>query len=431
VSPPKRVVVVGAGIAGLSCAYFLRRRGLEVVIVEGDRVGSRRASSYGNGGWICPAQAGPLPEPGLTVVGMRALVRADSALYFRPSYLPRLVPWLRRFRSYCNERDFDRGTAALAALGKRSFELVDALAEDGVDFELYKLGFVCATADRATAQKVLRSLQGMREHGYRLPEHLLETHELHALEPALSPKVTAGFHMDEQWHVRASSLVEGLAARLRSDGVEIEEQQAVTGFDAGDGRLRAVRTPDGEYTGDAFVLAAGSWTQPLAKRLGVDFPMQPGKGYTFLVRPKVPPRYGILFADIHAGATPLADGVRIGGTMEFSGYDLAIDRRRVDNLFRLAREYLEVEQPQYEEPWAGLRPLTPDGLPILDRTARFGNVFVATGYSMLGMTLGPPAGEAMSELIVSGERPPVLEPFRIDRFERRRGNPGRGCPPPA
>ena len=244
---------------------------------------------------------------------------------------------------------------------------------------------------------------------------------MHALEPSLSPKVTAGFHMDEQWHVRANTLVEGLAARLRGDGVELEEGQPVTGFDVREGRVRAVSTADGEeYAGDAVVLAAGSWTQPLAGRLGIDFPMQPGKGYTFLVRPKTMPRHGILFADIHAGATPLGDAVRIGGTMEFSGYDLALDRRRIDNLFRLAREYVDLEQPDFEEPWAGLRPLTPDGLPVLDRAPRLANVFVATGYSMLGMTLGTPAGEAISDFVVSGERPPVLKPFRVDRFRLAR-----------
>jgi D-amino-acid dehydrogenase len=144
--------------------------------------------------------------------------------------------------------------------------------------------------------------------------------------------------------------------------------------------------------------------------------MQPGKGYTFLIRPQVMPRHGILFADIHAGATPFTDRVRIGGTMEFSGFDLAIDRRRIDNVFRLAREYIELEEPDYEEPWAGLRPLTPDGLPVIDRAGGLRNVHIATGYSMLGMTVSPNAGEALAEMIVTGIRPQVLEPFRIDRF---------------
>jgi D-amino-acid dehydrogenase len=422
VRSPRRVVVVGGGVAGLCCAYYLRQRDVDVTVLEAEHVGSRSASSYGNGGWICPAQAGPLPEPGLTLYGMRALLNADSALYFRPAYLPRLLPWLAQFWRYCNQRSFDAGTAALAGLGRRAFELVDGMVADGVSFELHKLGFVCATADVATADKVLRSLQGMRRHGYRLPEALLLGDDLHALEPSLSPKVTAGFHMEEQWHVRAHTLVEGLAASLRDKGVAIEEGARVTGFDTADRSLRAVRTTRGDFAADAFVLAAGSWTQPLAQSLGARFPMQPGKGYTFLIRPKTMPRHGILFADIHAGATPLGDRVRIGGTMEFSGYDLALDRRRIDTVFRFAREYIELQQPEYDQPWAGLRPLTPDGLPVLDRARPFRNAYVATGYSMLGMTLAAPAAEALTELILTGQRPPVLEPFRIERFRlfRRR-----------
>src|SRR5438477_438338 len=113
-SSPPRVVVVGAGVAGLFCAYYLRKRGADVVIVDATTVGSRAASSWGNGGWICPAQAGPLPEPGLTAYGVRSLFDPDSALYLKPGYLPRLAPWLLRFRSYCNTRAYEAGTAALA-----------------------------------------------------------------------------------------------------------------------------------------------------------------------------------------------------------------------------------------------------------------------------------------------------------------------------
>jgi D-amino-acid dehydrogenase len=413
---PRRVVVVGAGIAGLCCAYYLRQHDVEVVVLDAEGVGSPKASSYGNGGWICPAQAGPLPEPGLTIYGLRALLNADSALYFRPSYLPRLVPWLARFWTYCNERDFEHGTAALAALGKRSFELVESMAADGIEFELYRMGMVCATAEERDARKVLESLKVMRRYGYKLPDDLLLGDELHELEPSLSPRVKAGFFSEEQWHVRPDSMTRGIAASLRATGVEIVEGARVTGYDHRDGTLRAVRTAGGDHPADSFVLAAGSWTAPLAARLGVRFPMQPGKGYTFMIKPKVMPRHGILFADIHAGATPFGDRVRIGGTMEFSGFDTRIDERRIGTVFRLAKEYIEFEQPAFEEPWAGLRPLTPDGLPVLDRARPFRNVFVATGYSMLGMTVSAPAGEAMAALITTGERPAVLEPFRIDRF---------------
>jgi D-amino-acid dehydrogenase len=422
VTPPRRVVVVGAGVAGLFCAYYLRKRDVDVVVVDATTVGSRAASSWGNGGWICPAQAGPLPEPGLTAYGLRALFDPDSALYFKPSYLPRVAPWLLRFRSYCNARAFDAGTAALAQLGKEVFTLVDDLVADGAEFELYKLGAVCAAGDAASAQKVLTSLQAMKRFGFDLPDTLLGEDELHELEPALSSRVRAGFLIPEQWHVKPETFTTGVAAILRRDGVEIVENAPVSGFDVADGKIRAVLTPKGDFAGDAVVLAAGSWTQPLAGKLGVHFPMQPGKGYSFLIRPKIMPRHGILFSDIHAGATPLGDRLRIGGTMEFSGYNTTVDHRRIDTVFRLAREYLnELESPDVEEPWAGMRPITADGLPVLDRAEPYSNAYLATGYSMLGMTVSEPGGKALAELILTGERPAVLEPFRLDRF--RRGTP--------
>ena len=413
---PKKVVVIGAGISGLCCAYYLRQRDVDVTIVDGEPVGSRVASSWGNGGWICPAQAGPLPEPGLTLYGLRALMKVDSALYFKPSYLPRLAPWLARFWTYCNPRDFERGTAALAELGKPVFDLVDGMVADGVEFELYKMGMICATAEAKDAQKVLDSLRPMRQYGYRLPDDLLDEDALHELEPSLSAKVKAGFFYEEQWHVRADTMTAGLASRLRAMGVEILDGAQVESFDARDGSVRSVRTPKGDFQADAFILAAGSWTQPLAAKLGSRFPMEPGKGYSFLVQPKVMPTHGILFSDIHAGATPLGDRIRLSGTMEFSGYNLAVDRRRVATIHRLARDYVELERPEYEEAWGGLRPLTPDGLPVIDRAQPYNNAYVATGYSMLGMTVAAPAGDALTQMILTGDRPAVLEPFRIDRF---------------
>ena len=141
-----RVVVVGGGIAGLCCAYYLRRLDYDVTIVESNRVGS--GASFANGGWLCPAQAGPLPAPGLTLYGMRALFDRDSALYFKPGEWSRLTPWILRFWTYCNEHDYAQGTGAIAQLGHDVFDLIEDMQAGGVEFELHKRGMVYAARSR-------------------------------------------------------------------------------------------------------------------------------------------------------------------------------------------------------------------------------------------------------------------------------------------
>ena len=171
-SAPRSVVVIGGGVAGLCSAYYLRQLGTDVTVVESNRVGS--GASWGNGGWVCPAQAGPLPEPGLTWYGMRALFDRSSALYFEPAKLPELAPWLLRFRTYCNQRDHEHGVASLAALGHDVFDLVDGMRDDGVEFELHRQGMLVAAREPDLAREELSKLQPMREYGYELPDDVLD-----------------------------------------------------------------------------------------------------------------------------------------------------------------------------------------------------------------------------------------------------------------
>jgi D-amino-acid dehydrogenase len=412
-----KIVIVGGGVSGLCCAYYLSRAGREIVIVESNRVGS--GSSFANGGWLCPAQAGPLPEPGLTLYGMRALIDHDSALYFKPGELPRLVPWLLRFRGYCNEADHARGTAAIAELGRSVFELIDEMQADGVAFELHKQGMVFAAQRAEDARNELRKLAPMREHGYDLPDDILSASELHALEPSLSPAVTAGFLISQHWHVKADTLTAGLAAVLRDRGVEIIEGAEVFELVREGQRIVEVRTAAGDLVPDTVVLAAGAWTTPLAASIGVGIPMEPGKGYSFSVQPSVMPSHAVLLVDVHVGCTPFGDIMRIGGTMEFSGLNNRLDRRRIDTIVAGAREsFLPWRSPEIADQWTGMRPITADGLPVIDRAEAFGNLFVATGYAMQGVTLAPSAGKALAEMIITGQRPAILEPFRLDRFSR-------------
>jgi D-amino-acid dehydrogenase len=414
-----RTIIVGGGVAGLCCAYYLRRQGHDVTIVESNRIGS--GASFANGGWLCPAQAGPLPEPGLTLYGMRALFDRDSALYFKPGDLHRLAPWLLRFRTYCNEEDHAHGTSAIARLGHDVFDLVEEMQAGGAEFELHKQGMVYAAQSVDDARSELRKLAPMREHGYDLPDDIVVDEELHELEPALAPVVRAGFLIRQHWHVRSDTFTAGLASVLRRDGVEIAEGAEVFELVRQGRRLTHVRTAAGDLEADTVVLAAGAWTTPLAHSIGVSIPMEAGKGYSFSIRPTVMPSHAILLSDVHVGVTPYGDRVRIGGTMEFSGINNRLDRRRIDAIVTGARQTLMPwETPEIEDEWAGMRPITADGLPILDRAGSFDNAYIATGYAMQGVTLAPTSGRALAEMIATGQRPPILEPFRLDRFGRVR-----------
>ena len=411
------MVVVGGGVAGLCSAYYLAKRGAAVTVVESNRIGS--GASAGNGGWLCPAQAGPLPEPGLTLMGMRALMNRDSALYFKPSKLTELSPWLLRFWSYCNTSAYDHGLAAIARLGARVFELVDGMVSDGVEFELHRQGMLMAGKDPVKLRKELDKLLPMRDFGYELPDDLVLDDELHELEPALSAEIRAGFVVPQHWHVRPETFNQGVASAARGLGVEVLEAAEVIDFVAEGPRVAGLRTAAGDIEADDVLVAAGSWSSGLLAELGIDLPVQAGKGYSFMVRPTVVPQHAILLTDAHVGCTPFGDVMRIGGTMEFSGVNLHLDHHRIDQTIAGARASFQAWQPpEVESEWAGMRPIAPDGLPVIDRTTAFDNLYVATGYSMQGMTLGPPAGEAIAEFITTGERPSVLEPFGIDRFPR-------------
>ena len=167
------------------------------------------------------------------------------------------------------------------------------------------------------------------------------------------------------------------------------------------------------------VLAAGAWTTPLAASIGIPLPMEPGKGYSFSIQPEVVPSHAVLLVDVHVGCTPFGDRLRIGGTMEFSGINNRLDRRRIASIVAGARQsFLPWKTPEIESEWAGMRPITADGLPVLDRAGDLENTYIATGYSMQGVTLAPTSGRALAEMITTGRRPLLLEPFRLDRFRR-------------
>jgi D-amino-acid dehydrogenase len=407
---PGTVTVIGGGVVGLCCAHYLSEAGVRVTVVERDRVGS--GASRGNAGEICPDLAEPLAAPGVMGPALRSLHRPDRALHIHPRPSADLARFLLGFARHANRRRYAESAAALAGLAAGTFPLFEELQSLGVDGTAGKDGFLfvygsaaSAGASRETFRRLGAPVQGILSRG-----------ELTDLEPCLAARARAGFIVADQWWVDPNLFVDGLAARLRGRGVQIIEGARVTGAEESAGGVR-VQTSRGVVDGDAAVLAAGIWSREIARSLGVDLNIFPGKGYSFSVEMNERPGRLIHLGDAHVAVTPLAKAVRIAGTMEFDRDHDRFNARRVAAIAAAARPYLRgAAWERRTDEWTGARPMTPDGLPAIGRLPGHRNIHVAAGHNMLGLTLGPATGRLVTGLLL-GEtaRADAFDPARIAR----------------
>lgn len=407
-----RTIVVGAGAVGLACAYALRKRGCDVVVVEQGKPGS--GCSEGNAGWICPSHSAPLPAPGLTWDSLKWMLRSDSPLYIAPGAVPGMAPWLWRFWRSCNRHDFDRGFRALALLNRGTRSAFDGLHSEGVEFELHRDGLLSVFRDERALAESLRLHSEHHIEGYA-PPTLLSRTQVQRLEPSLSDVVVGGLLVGEEYHVRPETLIRGYVKRLSEVGVDVRCGITVIG-PTPDGIL----TSAGQIEGDAVLVAAGAWSGKLLTAFGSRLPIQAAKGYSITVpAARLPLGRPILLADARVACTPFAGATRFAGTLELSGINTALSRRRVAAIRKAIARYFRARVDDGEGvEWVGMRPLAPDGLPLLGRITGPRNLFAATGHGMLGITLAPVTGEVMGDLIVHGRPSDLLSPFSPDRFAR-------------
>jgi D-amino-acid dehydrogenase len=410
-----RVVVVGAGVIGLACAYSLRKRGRDVVVVDQREPGA--ACSRGNAGWVTPSLSAPIPAPGLTWTSLKWMLRSDSPLYISPGATPKLARWLWRFWRFCNPRDFVHGLKAVAEFNRLTLASFNQLEQEGVEFELHRDGILFAFLDDHYMRKVLAEFDYHRDYGYQMPTPRYGA-DLAAIEPALTDAVTAGFLVDREFHVRPETLAAGYSRRLAQLGVEIKTgAEVVGGIRTGD-RLTGVETSGGPVEGDLVLVAAGAWSGQVLDRFGVSLPVQAGKGYSITFNGSAARIQRPLYlGEVRIGCSPFSGATRVAGTMEMSGVNERLDRRRIAGIRRGIGRYLRFPVgPADGTEWVGMRPLTPDGLPMLGRVPGFQNLMVATGHAMLGVTMAPVTGEAMADLVTSAGSVDRLAPFDPGRF---------------
>ena len=376
--------------------------------------------SRGNTGWVCPSFTYPLPAPGMVREGVRQLVTGGEAFVLRPSLDPSFVRWLWSFRRSCSQARFDAGVRALLALNRRTLELFDDYRSAGLAFEMHSVGLVVAARTQEGLdlyRAIFRRLRELGHEGGSIEE--LSGEELAALEPALDAgAVVAGLHARVDRFVRPEDLTARLAERLRADGADVREGVDVVGLARRNGGW-SVETSGGAVEADRVVIAAGLPTVPLLRRLGMRVPIVGARGYSVTVQGRgTPPRHALYLGEAKLGLSPFEGGVRIAGVFELGARDAVAPEGAGERLLAAARPYLSGWEPAANgdaQAWAGLRPSTPDGLPLIGELPGLRGLFLATGHGMLGVTLAPATAAVLAPLVLEGRVAPELAPFHPGR----------------
>ena len=414
----KSIVIIGAGAIGLSCALHCARKGHRVTVIE--RNGAERdGCSFGNAGMIVPSHFVPLAAPGMVKLGLKWMLNPESPFYIKPRLNGELFDWAIKFWRACDSEHVRRSEPLLRDLNFASralFEEFAAEIQNEIGLTTRGLLMLCKTPHALDEEAKFAA------HAERLgvPVEVLDAARVAKLDPGVTMDVAGAIYFPKDGHFTPGKYIAALQTNCAHAGVKIIWDTDVEKIIASGQKISAVKIARAELAADEIILCGGSWSPRLARELGLKIPIQAGKGYSLtLTQPRELPQLCSIFTEARLAVTPMGSSLRFGGTMEISGLNEEINSRRVQGIIKSVANYFPKFSPADFagiEPWRGLRPCSPDGLPYLGRTAKFSNLIVATGHAMMGMSLSPITGKIVSEL-VSGLKPVYdLRLMSPDRF---------------
>ena len=397
------VLIIGGGGIGLCCAWYLSQIGRQVTILHRDP-SRKEVCSDENAGMVVPSHFIPLAAPGVISQGLKWMLNPKSPFYLKPRFDPALWSWCWKFFRHANVTHVDNSKHLLSTMSLESRQLFLQLAEElGFDLATRGLMMLCSTEAGLEEESEVAAMAD--EVGVQA--EVCDAGRVRELDPEIQMEVVGGIWFSQDCHLDPLIFLEELRKGIHSRGGVFLDAECKS-FIQSNGRVVSIKTEKGELLkAEHIIIAGGAWSGELTNQLDLNIPMQGGKGYSLtLSKPIELPKLCSLLKEARVAVTPMGSKLRVGGTMEICGTDLSVNRKRLQGIIEgfcgffpafTSNDFTGLDA------WSGLRPCTPDGLPCIGAVPDLQNVTVATGHSMLGLSLGPITGKLVSDLVTNGK----------------------------
>jgi len=411
----KKIVIVGGGIIGFSCAYYLIEEGHEVILVDKDSFNS--GASIVNAGYIIPSHIIPLASPEVLRKGIKWMLNSNSPFYIKPRLNKDLINWGINFIKSSNSRHVNRSIGIIKKINEFSKELYFELRDSKkIDFKIHEKGLLMAFKTSEAEKEEFETAKIARELEMNVQE--LSQDQVNSMQPKIRMNIKGAFWYKSDAHLTPETFMTNLKSYLLKKGLKIYKENLVESFNYNSSIINSIKTNKNEIFGDEFVIAAGAWSENLLKKLRIKLLIQAGKGYRINFFKNTGISYPAILLEDKVAVTPMDGFTRFGGTMEIAGLNSKINFSRVNAIARSSEKYyegLKIPTQNINDAQCGLRPLSPDGLPFIGRHSLYNNVVLATGHSMMGWSLGPVTGKLVSEIISGKKKSISIDPFNPER----------------
>ncbi|MBT8274279.1 MAG: FAD-dependent oxidoreductase [Bacteroidia bacterium] len=411
----KACIIIGGGIIGLCSAYYLQQEGHQVKVIDQSNMDA--GASYVNAGYLSPSHIIPLAAPGVMKTGLKWMFNSSSPLYIKPRFNIDLLKWAWAFNKSCTSHHVKRAAPVIKDISVLSQELYDDIKRsEGFSFQYDKKGLFMLCQTDKMMEEELKMADMAQELNLEAREVSLA--EINKMETKVEINAIGGVYYKCDHHTTPNEFMKELKAYLKSNGVQFCRNEKVIDVDFKNGRIESLITDQSSHKADEIILAAGSWSPFLSKKIGLKLLLQAGKGYRVNTERATGITIPAILAEAKAAVTPMHGFTRFAGTMEIAGINHKINRKRVMAISKAATDYypeIQLNEEEIASAACGLRPVTPDGLPYIGRSLKCKNLTIATGHAMMGWSMATATGKLVQETIDDKKTSMAMDLFHPDR----------------